>query len=167
MKEKDISTFNENFSELLEKDMGLLTAGTIDSFNAMTVSWGVIGTLWRRNTVTVYVRPSRFTYQFMTKQPYFTLSFFPKNYRDKLTYLGSHSGRDEDKIKKCNLTPVAVKNNAVAFSEARLTFVCKKLYEADFIPEQIPETVKNRFYLEKDFHRIFIGEIVQVLSSEE
>ncbi|HEY8396199.1 MAG TPA: hypothetical protein VIK96_05420, partial [Bacilli bacterium] len=67
MKEKDISTFNENFSELLEKDMGLLTAGTIDSFNAMTVSWGAIGTLWRRNTVTVYVRPSRFTYQFMTK----------------------------------------------------------------------------------------------------
>jgi flavin reductase (DIM6/NTAB) family NADH-FMN oxidoreductase RutF len=167
MKEKDISTFNENFFELIEKDYGLLTAGTIDSFNAMTISWAAIGTLWRRNTFTVYVRPSRFTYQFLIKQPYFTVSFFPKSFHDKLTYLGSHSGRDEDKIKKCNLTPIPVKHNAVTYSEARLTFVCKKLFETDFLPEDISETIKNRFYLQKDYHRMFIGEIVQVLSSEE
>lgn len=167
MKEKDIATFNENFFDLMEKDYGLLTAGTIDNFNAMTISWGAIGTLWRRNTFTVYVRPSRFTYHFLTKQDHFTISYFPKSFHDKLTYLGTKSGRDEDKIKKCNLTPIAVKNNAVTYEEARLTFVCRKLYEADFLPDSIPETVKNRFYLQKDYHRLFIGEIVQVLSSED
>jgi len=167
MKEKDIASFNENFFDLMEKDYGLLTAGTPESFNAMTISWGSIGTLWRRNTFTVYVRPSRFTFQFLTKSDYFTVSFFPKSFRDKLTYLGNHSGRDEDKIKKCNLTPVTVGGNAVTFAEARLVFVCKKLYEADLLPEAIPEMVQNRFYLQKDFHRIFIGEIVQVLSNEE
>lgn len=83
----------------MEKDYGLLTAGTIDNFNAMTISWGAIGTLWRRNTFTVYVRPSRFTYHFLTKQDYFTISYFPKSFHDKLTYLGTKSGRDEDKIK--------------------------------------------------------------------
>jgi flavin reductase (DIM6/NTAB) family NADH-FMN oxidoreductase RutF len=81
--------------------------------------------------------------------------------------LGSHSGRDEDKIKKCNLTPIPVKHNAVTYSEARLTFICRKLYETDFEPEAISETIKNRFYLQKDYHRMFIGEIIQVLDHEE
>jgi flavin reductase (DIM6/NTAB) family NADH-FMN oxidoreductase RutF len=167
MKAKDIYSFSENIFKLLDKDSALLTAGNLDSFNAMTISWASIGSLWRRNIITVYVRPSRFTFQFIAKQPYFTVSFFPENYQDKLTYLGTHSGREEDKIKKCNLTPIPAKNNAVTYSEARLTFVCKKLYEYDLNPEQIPETIRNRFYLQKDYHRVFVGEIVQFLEENE
>jgi flavin reductase (DIM6/NTAB) family NADH-FMN oxidoreductase RutF len=166
MKEKDIYTFDENIFKIMEEEGALLTAGSPDTFNTMTIGWSSLGFLWRRNVITVYVRPSRYTYKFITENPIFTVSFFDKEYRDKLIYLGNHSGRDEDKVKKCNLTPFETKNSGVAFTEARLILVCKKLYEQDLNPEKIPQAVKDRFYLQKDYHRFFIGEIIQCLEKE-
>lgn len=49
----------------LEKDWALLTAGEKDKLNTMTVSWGGLGVLWGKNTVTVYVRPQRYTLEFL------------------------------------------------------------------------------------------------------
>jgi flavin reductase (DIM6/NTAB) family NADH-FMN oxidoreductase RutF len=167
MKEKDIYTYNENIFQIMDKEAAVLTAGTSEAFNSMVIGWATIGFMWRRNVLTVFVRPSRYTFKFLSEQQIFTLSFFSRKYRDKLSYIGNHSGRDEDKVKKCNLTPIFTKENGVSFAEARLVFVCRKIYEQDLIPENIPEPINTRFYQQKEYHRMFVGEIIQVLENEE
>ena len=59
----------------------LLTAGTINNYNTMTIGWGMIGTIWRKKTFIAYVKPCRYTYQFMENNEYFTISFYDKEYK--------------------------------------------------------------------------------------
>ena len=85
--------------EAIGKDWFLLTAGTEESgYNTMTCSWGQMGVLWNKPSVTCYVRHSRHTFGFMEQQDTFTLSFFAQTQRKALSFCGSHSGRDCDKF---------------------------------------------------------------------
>ena len=77
----------------------LITAGNLTKYNTMTASWGGFGILWNKPVCYVFVRPSRYTFEFMESNAGFTLSFFPKEYRKALNILGSKSGRDLDKVK--------------------------------------------------------------------
>jgi len=163
MKEKELFEFNENIFKIVGKDTALLTAGDLSSFNTMTIAWATLGVIWGKNVITCYVRPSRHTYGFIEKADTFTITFYDDNYKNKLSYLGTHSGRDEDKVKKCNLTPVKSNGNSVYFEEARLTFVCKKIYFQDLDRDQITDQIKERYYPKKDFHRFYVGEIIQCL----
>ena len=43
----------------LGADNALLTAGTADRCNTMTIGWCQAGRLWNLQTCTVYVRPER------------------------------------------------------------------------------------------------------------
>ena len=114
-----LNTFN--------RDWALVTAGTIDRFNTMTISWGGMGTLWSRPVATVYVKPCRYTHEFMENNDYFTVSFFPEKYREDLGILGSRSGRDGDKVALTSLTPKAGEQ-WVSFEEAEHVLVCRKIY---------------------------------------
>ena len=98
---------------MFEERWALVTAGTLDDFNTCTVSWGSMGNMWGMlgndiSTVTVYIHPARYTQEFMAKYDTFTVSLFPNSQRKALGYLGSHSGRDEDKVANSGLTPVSV-----------------------------------------------------------
>ena len=152
----------DNPFQLMGKDWMLLTAGTLESWNTMTVAWATLGVTWERNICTVYVRHSRHTYSFMEREPGFTCSFFTEQYRDALEFCGSHSGRTTDKAAETGLTPVAVKGG-VAFSEARLVLVCRKLAFHDITPEQFVDPAINSVYAGGDYHRVYVGEIVKTL----
>ena len=67
---------NELKIDEMIKDGCLLTSGNINDFNTMTIGWGMIGTIWRKKTFIVYVKPCRYTYQFMENNEYFTISFY-------------------------------------------------------------------------------------------
>ena len=101
--------FNCRIFQLLSKRWMLLAAGDLAAgkFNAMTVGWGMMGTMWNLPVVTAAVRPQRHTLEFMNEYETFTLSAFPESCRAILAFCGSHSGRDEDKFAACNLTPAA------------------------------------------------------------
>ena len=117
-----------------DKQWALVTAGTRAGFNTMTISWGAMGTLWNRPAVTVYVRPSRYTHEFMESEELFTVSFYPEEYRKDLGKLGTLSGRDCDKVAETRLTPVPVEVKAgetMSFAQAELTLVCRKMFSAD------------------------------------
>ena len=73
-----------------DKKWALVTAGNADSFNTMTISWGGMGTIWNKPVATVYVRTSRFTHEFIDNNDYFTISFFPEEYKGILGVLGSN-----------------------------------------------------------------------------
>lgn len=142
----------------------LVTAGCQErGYNTMTASWGHLGHLWNRHTAIAYVRPQRYTKEFVDREPLYTLSFFSREYREKLTYLGTHSGRDEDKIARAGLTPVFLEGTT-CFEEARLTLICRKLYRAPILEEGfLDQAVLDRNYPERDFHDLYVGEILKAL----
>ncbi len=152
----------DNPFNLLANDWMALATGTEDNMNAMTIAWGGFGVLWGKPVVTVYVSESRYTYDFMEKNEYFTVSAFPKteDNRKALQYIGSHSGRDEsDKIKKAGLTAQYTSLGNPMFAEARLTIECKLLYKKGIELEDVPESEKARYDKQK-IHHMYIGEIV-------
>lgn len=153
--------FGENPFSLIGDDWTLLCAGdSLNHYNMMTASWGSVGVLWNKPVVTVYVRPQRYTFEFMESSEFFTLSFFTEEYRKALSFCGSKSGREYNKAKECSLSPV-LKDGGVGFSEARLLLVCKKLYFNDILPEHFYDTeIDSKNYPNHDYHRMYIGEII-------
>lgn len=144
------------------KDWALLTAGIPGHFNTMTISWGGLGTLWGKSVATVYVRPSRYTWQFMESSDYFTVSFYPADFREALTTLGTLSGRDGDKVAKTDLTPVPA-GESVTFAQAHTTLLCRKLYAQDMDPAALDTQLREKIYGNEPLHRMYIGEVVQIL----
>ncbi len=146
--------------EAVGKDWFLLTAGTKEQgFNTMTCSWGQMGVLWNKPSVTCYVRHSRHTFGFMEAQDTFTLSFFAQTQRKALAFCGSHSGRDCDKIEETGLHPVEI-GGGVSFEEAKMVMVCKKQFAADIDPKALPQEIASAFYAGDAAHRLYIGEIL-------
>ena len=141
----------------------LITAGSGARCNTMTASWGGLGVLWHKPVATIYVRPQRYTYEFVEREDYFTLCFFGPEHRRALALCGAKSGRDVDKVKECGFTVETGEGETPYFAQAELVLVCKKLYRQDLDPACFlaPEIEDN--YPEKDYHRMYIGEIVEVL----
>ena len=154
--------FNTEIFSQFDKKWALLTAGSIEKHNTMTISWGGLGTIWNKPVATVYVRKSRYTHEFMDDNEYFTVSFYPETFKNRLSILGSVSGRDEDKIKRACITPVKA-GKSVSFKEAEVTLVCKKLFKQELSPENIPEDIVKSMYLDNDFHDMYIGEVVDII----
>ena len=150
------------FTEIGTKWM-LITAGDAKKHNTMTASWGAMGVMWGKNVVTVYIRPQRYTKQFVDSQDAFTLAFFGESYKKALNICGTKSGRDCDKEKEAGLTPYYV-DGTTAFEEAEMILVCKKQYHQDMKPEcfDVPEN-DSKWYPEKDYHTLYMAEITKVL----
>jgi len=147
---------DENAIKLIGSDWMLITAGRMDSFNTMTASWGGLGVLWNKNVCYLVIRPHRYTYEFMEKSQYFTLSFFDRDYRKALQFCGTKSGRDVDKVKETGLTPVRTGCGAVYFDEARIVMECRKIYFQDIDPAGFVDPTIAENYPEKDYHRLYV-----------
>lgn len=156
----------DNIFKLIASDWMLITAGDIKSFNTMTASWGAFGELWHRKICICFVRPVRHTYQFMEKAETFTLSFFAEEYRVVLKFCGTKSGRDVNKIKETKITPVTTESGSVYFDEARLVIECRKIYTHDLNPDLFIDPTIDKEYPDKDYHRMYIGQVVRVLKKK-
>ena len=157
----DPKSLDENVFSLIGERWMLITAGTPERCNTMTASWGGLGVLWGKQTATCYIRPQRYTYEFMEAGEAFTLSFFGEEYRKALAFCGAKSGRDVDKIKQCGFTVAAGAGDAPYFEEADLVLVCKKAYWQDLDPSHFLDPEIEKHYPQKDYHRMYIGEIVE------
>ena len=152
-----------DFIYKINKETALLTAKKDLKVNTMTIAWGSVGFLWYKPIIEVYVRESRYTLEFMESSEYFSVCFFPSEYKDKLIYLGTHSGRDEDKISKMGVT---INNSLFApyFDEANLVIILKKIYKDKIIASNfLDEDVRKKAYKTNDYHYRFVGEIVEIL----
>lgn len=159
----------ENLIKLISSDWMLVTAGDKEKFNTMTANWGGMGYLWNRPVVFVFVRPERYTYQFMERSKEFTLSFFTERYRPALNICGSKSGRDCNKIAEASLTPLFTESGNPAFSEARLVLECRKLY-ADLLSKEAfidPEPFAVHYGGKSGIHKLYIAEIKKAWSKNE
>ena len=165
LKEIDPRTIADNPFKLIGDDWMLVTAGTRESYNTMTASWGGLGVLWNRNVCFCFVRPTRYTYTFMEDAERFTLSIFGEQSRKALNYCGSHSGKDVDKAKAAGITPAATDSGAVYFAEARLVLECEKIYFQDILPRNFLAEGIAKLYPQRDYHRMYVGGIIRCLSA--
>lgn len=166
MKEISVTELQMNPMTMIAKEWMLVTAGNQErGYNTMTASWGHLGSIWGHGgglpTAVVYLRPQRYTKEFVDREELFTITVFPEEYKKALGYLGSHSGRDGDKVAAAGLTPV-FEGEFTTFAEAKLTLVCRKLYrgmiEADGF---IDKSIVAEHYPNSDFHDFYIGQIVK------
>ena len=161
MKEINIKELKENAVSLFDDRWCLITAGNEKGWNTMTASWGAMGELWNKDVCFCFIRPQRYTYEFTEREELFTLSFFGEEYRKALAYCGRNSGRDVDKAKETGLTPKAV-DGSISFEEAEMVLVCKKLAYQDIKHDGfIDPTIDAACYPAKDYHRMYIGEIIK------
>lgn len=155
-----------NVFDLIGKDWMLITAGDEKKVNTMTAAWGTLGVMWNRNIAMIAVRPERYTYEFIEENQYFTLSFFDEKYKKDLVYLGTKSGRDEDKIGNSNLNLVRDENPPY-FQEAKLIIKCKKIFKNAIEKENFLDDNINSWYDGPNDvggkHIFYIAEVVEVL----
>lgn len=156
-----INDLSVNPVNLIAKDWMLITAGNQSSFNTMTASWGSIGHLWNKPVAFMFIRPQRYTYDFVERNELFSLCFFEDKYRQALNICGTKSGRDTDKVAQAGLTPAFTPNGTPAFQDAKLVFECKKLYNQMLTEDSfVDSSIIGSFYPQKDLHKLYIGEIV-------
>ena len=158
----DLKKFNLAPLYDLDQEWAVLTTGNEEKYNAMTISWGGFGTIWNKPVVTAYVRPNRYTYELMENSEYFTISFYDDQYKADLGILGRMSGRNSDKLSLIKLTPEFLEKST-SFKEAKLTIICKKLYSQDLDIAQVPEYEANKFYKVEPIHRMYIGEVIDII----
>ena len=163
MKEINIRDIKTSAVELINDGWGLVTAGTPESFNTMTVSWGALGEIWGKDAAFIFIRLNRYTYEFLEKNPVFTLSFYGREMRPALAFCGSKSGRDFDKPAETGLKPLSV-DGAVTFEQAKYTLVCRTAASQLITPDSFidPSICENYNKDGSDLHKMYIGEILKV-----
>ena len=159
-----IKLLKGNLFSMLDDEWMLITAGTKESFNTMTASWGGFGILWNKPVAFIFIRPQRHTLGFVDNEDYFTLSFFGEKYRDILSFCGSRSGREVDKVAETGLVPLETGNGAIYFEQAKLMLECSKLYRDKIRPENfMMRELEKKIYRQKDYHFIYVAEIVSCM----
>ncbi len=142
----------------------ILTGCSDEGFNSMTVSWGGMGVMWNKPVVFVFVRPGRHTFKFMENGEGFSLALMGEGMHEKMAVFGKKSGRDCDKYKESGFTPVT--EDGITYpAEAETVLVCKTLSAGNVAPEWFRDAeIDGKNYPAKDYHRMYIGEIVTAMT---
>lgn len=160
----DPRQMTDNPFTLLRDDWLALAVGKRGSMNAMTISWGALGSLWGELAVTVYVEPRRYTHQFMEQNECFTVTAFSEQYRKALEYIGSRSGRDEkNKLARAGLTAGYTELGNPILNEGRLAIECRKIYAAPFDVNGMGEKGRSMYgRTGMRPHTVFVGEVINM-----
>ena len=150
----------------LFQDWIVLAVNNDEKPNAMLLTMGTMGAFRGKPIVSIFVNESRYTYELLEKNPYFTLSVFPEQYKDNVQYLGQHSGRDgSDKIKDAGFEVSKTELGNPFFDQANLVIECRMLYTGKWDESRLDDSIKSAFYRDgerRPAHQQFIAEIVHV-----
>lgn len=155
--------------DIIGKEWMLVSAGSEESFNTMTVSWGSIGYFFNTNVATIVVRPERFTFEYLERESHFTLTVLADGHREALALLGRLSGRDCDKVAESGLTPTFTESGLPTFKEARLVLECRKIFGQMMTKDSFVDSeLFDKWYNESkgNPHKIFMGEIINCWIAE-
>jgi flavin reductase (DIM6/NTAB) family NADH-FMN oxidoreductase RutF len=162
----DPHQLNDNVFTLIGKEWMLIASGDSKNYNMMTASWGGLGVIWNKPVAIIFVRPQRYTLEYLENNDLFTLNFFDNSYRKVLNLLGSKSGREINKMETEGIVADSTSNNTVFFRQARLVMECRKVYFDDINHANILNDAAKGMYPAKDYHRMYFGEVINVLISK-
>ena len=162
---KKVVDYRDHVDEVIkgyhEDRVLLVSQGNAGSPNIMAIGWGTIGIIWRKPIFIVLVRPSRFTYKLIEEIGEFTVNVVPPQLKEVVQFCGTVSGRDHDKFKEKQLTPIpSTKVKVPIIKEGILHFECRIIYKNDLVSSELEKTIIPVLYPKGDFHRIYYGEIL-------
>ena len=166
-----INTFDKIHSSLrpftTPQMPAILTAGNRVSHNSCIIGYGTLGVVWNKPVFVVYVKPDRYTYQFMQWTTHFTVSFIKKSLFKKFELYGEHTGKFVNKEEQSGSHMIFFDNGGITFREAEEVYVCRMLAkssidEKDLAPDiiNIYKTSAELFKESEEPHNIYIGEII-------
>ena len=163
----DINAIEFSPAKAIGDNWAILTGCDGEGFNSMTVSWGAAGVLWGGPCVFVFVRPNRYTYEFMEKGDRFSLSLLPEGLHQKVAVFGTKSGRDCDKYAVSGAA-LGEEDGVKFCAEAETVFLCKKIAAADITPDWFLDNgIDPANYGGKNYHRMYVGEVTAVLRNAD
>ena len=156
------------YNQLLKEAIGQLEKGAFlttrnkKEVNVMTIAWGNIGFMWNRPVFTVMVRPSRHTYDIIDDAQDFTVSIpVSEDMQKAISYCGTYSGKDTDKIKDLDLDMIPGKEvTTPVVGQCSLHYECKIIAKEDLRPDCMSPEIAEKSYQRGDYHTLFYGEIV-------
>lgn len=139
--------------------------GKVD--NTMTIGWGGLQFMHRKQCFLVPVRKSRYSYELLNQNPYFTISIPLQELKEQIKVAGTLSGRDVDKWQGYGITKAPAQNvNVPIVKECGLHLECRVISYADMQHESLTEDNRKACYPNGDLHRFYIGEIVACYYAE-
>ena len=129
----------------------LVSCGTMDAPNALTVAWaGTVNTQPPR--VGISIRPERFSYPIIKESGEFVINLPTRRLLRAVDWCGVRSGRDYDKFKEMGLTAEAASAvSAPMIGESPLNLECRvfqtiplgshELFLADIVALQVDESL--------------------------
>lgn len=141
----------------------LAVAGPEGRANAMTIGWAQLGILWGLPVLSVFVRPSRYTYGLLEEAMDFTVNVPDRGMEEVVEFCGRVSGRDHDKLAERGLTAApARRTRSPILAECLLHYECRVVQRADILPEAMTSDAVQSFYPQGDYHRVYFGEVLAV-----
>jgi flavin reductase (DIM6/NTAB) family NADH-FMN oxidoreductase RutF len=158
---------SDNVFTLVGKDFTVITAGKADHFNSMIGSGGGLGMLFMKPTTWCILRADRYTLELIQKVQTYTMSYFSNEFKERMLFLGSKSGRDSEKMKEVELTSVQTPSGDMSFKEARLILECKltALTVAnpdDFYTQETKDYINEAYQEANVYRKLAFGEITRV-----
>ncbi|MDR1054499.1 MAG: flavin reductase [Prevotellaceae bacterium] len=170
-KKIEATELTDNIFKLVGEDFTVITAGDETHYNSMTASWGGVGILFNNPATWCFLRANRYTLELMKKHETYTMAYFPEEYKDRVMYLGSVTGRNTDKMKNTTLTYVKTHDGNIAYKEAKLIIECKLIElttvnPSDFYTEKGKSFIEEAYTEVKDYHKIVLGQITSIWVSK-
>lgn len=165
----DPKTLSFKANASLETGLALITAGTPSDFNTMTIGWGMFGRVWSQPAYTAYVKHSRYTHRYLHQNETFSICYFTPEHKRDLAYLGTKSGRDEDKLSHTKLS-VEFIDGIPVFPQAYLTLLCTKVASHDLTLDTVyRQDILDRYYKDNytNCHTAFIGVVDDVFAHSD
>lgn len=146
----------------------LVSADAAGKPNVMTIGWATLGIVWGKPILTVFVRPSRFTYPLMEVTGDFTVNVPAPGMEEAVQYCGMASGRDRDKFADMGLTATPSRQvKSPIIEQCLLHYECKVVHKHDVDPQTLAADILTNSYPRGDFHRVYYGEVVAVYGAED
>jgi len=165
----------EVFSHIAETDrllrgggLLLVSEGNDRKPNAMTIGWGLVGTMWSEPFFVVAVRLSRYTHKLIEESGKFTVCLPSKGMAEVLDFCGTKSGRDIDKFKELGLT--AAKGNIVDapyIAKCPVHYECEVAFKTQVMRGELKDELESRVYASGDYHVLYYGHIKGVYAEED
>jgi len=128
--------------------------------NLMTIGWALFGFIWRRPTMMIAVRNTRFTYGIIEKAASFTVSVPTGSMEKEIEICGTKSGRNLDKFRECKFSTLpGEKSQAPILDIPGFHYECRLIYKTPMDPRFLAGEL-NSLYPKKDYHTLYFGEIL-------
>jgi len=128
--------------------------------NVMTIGWALFGFVWRRPTMMIAVRNTRFTYGIIEQAESFTVSVPTGPMEKEIDLCGTRSGKNLDKFQECKFPILPGRKTQTPLLDIPgFHYECRIIYKTPMDPKFLAGEL-IAIYPKNDYHTLYFGEIL-------